>query len=62
METPIISPDQNTIEFNSKSYQFIASKNFSNSACDTCELHRAEACEVAPCMPKERTDNQNGFF
>jgi hypothetical protein len=62
MIKPIISPDQNTIEFNSKTYQFIPTKDRSDSACDICELKLAEACEVAPCMPKERGDCQNGYL
>lgn len=62
MENPIISPDQNRVEFNSKAYQFIDTKDFSNSACDLCELYRADACGAAPCMPKERGDGRNGYF
>lgn len=58
-----VSEDQNLVEFNSRSYHFIPSKDLSNSACEVCDLHySASACDVAPCLRQERTDGQNGIF
>jgi hypothetical protein len=58
----IISEDQNTVEFKTKNYQFITTEKMSNDACDICDLNQTEACEYAPCMPKERRDGRNGYL
>lgn len=56
-----ISTDQNTVKDGSRTFLF--SNKYFGSPCDSCDLITdAESCDHAPCMPKERTDGQNGFF
>ena len=56
-----ISSDQNTVKKFGKTHLF--STEYFGSPCNSCDLiHDPESCGQVPCMSKERTDGQNGFF
>jgi len=62
MSTPKISTDQNTLQIDSKTYQFTVLNQPTDSACDLCSFCNLDECEDAPCLQKERIDGRSGFF
>ena len=61
MLKPIISPDQNTITFQDKSYQFVEDPA-DICGCNHCDLLQNDICHEIPCEDKGRFDLKLGHF